>query len=418
MHFAEPFERESEIVDALERAIQMYRELCEDSAALYAPRLAALCRDAGDYMACDIDVDWEAAFGIRLDLALEQCVDGPEQRIPMGWAFGDAPEEFDFRRVRKALCLMRYSAAVYEGYAAKGQNDCWLETAHTLHCLSRLLTCLHGWIGETDDADMRNTRAGLLADSCEGYRRMLDALRRHCDYTRARHSGLPQRTADSRPKAGEGGGTPERELAALERRAYEQDPLADCYNFALKLGSEGLEREAARLQEELRLFLKECFPEADPELVLLNLYACACDRKDCGEALALLLEFDESKAPENAIGRDTLFDYHCMIARCCAEKRDYAAADAHFERANAAMRPMRAWERACFDERWAMCRQDLGDLTGAMDRLWNAMEDLLELKELPVKAWNRMCREYAALLERAGREPEAEAWLKGMLAEQ
>lgn len=422
MNYSQPFCDDLTLVEAIEHAIELYRELCKDNAVLYATKLAALCRDSGDYLAYDIDIVWETTWGFRLDLNSENYVPGmPEQQIPPRPALEDGSEEYDFRRIRKALSLMRYSVALYEDYIAKGQDDCWLDLAQTYFCLSRLLHCLSEWARNIQEDDIEEICVRLLKDSFDGYRKMLAAIRKCALIISVKHYNFEcERDSSSNQSNGAGGQLSEKDLVEFERRAYEINPFAECYNFAVGLSDNGLDEESMLLHEELYRFFKEVHHGADPVLVSMNLYAYACSKSDVDEVLSLLLEIDDTKKKmecSQSKRNGILFDYYYKIAQCYTEKGDPIAADGYFAKAKKAKSYFTPYQHARFNMLWATSKKDAEDLVGSEKLVWEGLECLMSMEDMPADLWNELSCEYASLLIRMGREKEANAWLKEMLVD-
>lgn len=417
MNYSETSYDDQTLVEAMERAIELYRELCEDNTLLYTTKLAALCRNSGEYLAYDIDIVWKTTL---VNLNSESYTpDMPEQQIPLKPKLEDGSEECDFRRIRKALSLMRYSTALYEDYIANGQDDCWLDLAQTYFCLSRLLHRLAEWAKSIQEDDIEEICVKLLKDSFAGYRKMLVAMRKCVSIIPVKHfnSGRKVGASDNQDKTC-GGHLSEKDLAELERRSYEIDPFTECYNFAVGLSDNGLNGEVAQLHEELYRFFKEVHHGADPILVMMNLYAYACSKSNVDEALSLLLEFD--KAEENVeCGwpkcNGILFEYYCKIAQCYMERGNPIAADRYFSKAQRVNSYFTPYQHARFNKLWAMSKEGVGDLAGSEKLVREGLEYLISMEDMPADLWNELSHEYASLLVQTGREKEANVWLSNML---
>lgn len=420
MNYSQPFCDDQELMDAMERAIALYRELCEDNAALYAAKLAELCFHSGDHLAYDIDIVWEKEFDFYIDLSSENYVPGmPEQQIPLNPTLGEASDACDFRRARKALSLMRYSVALYEEYMTMEQEeDLWvsLSLAQAYFGLSRLLYCFSQWIKDIQENGIEEIGLRLLRDSYDGYRKMLAVMRKCAWIMSARRPGFEYKKSTNFNSQKQ---LSEKELVELEEEAYGEDPLAECYNFAVALSDEGLEQEAMQLHEELYHFFKEVYKNANPILVLANLYAYACGKKDVDEMLSILLEFDDSwetHSSRNVLTKgDILYDYYCKIAQCYMKKDNPVAADEWFTKARKERSYFAPYQHAQFNKLWASSKKDMGDLTGAEKLVWEGLECLIQMESIPAELWNSLSREYASLLIQMGRKQEADSWLNGML---
>lgn len=416
MNYSQPFCSDQNLVKAMGHAIELYRDLCKDSAMLYATKLAKLCWASGDYLAYDVDFVWGTTEDYYQNLNSESYVPGmPEQQIPFNLVLEDNSKEYDFRRIRNALSLMRYSVIVYEDYITKEQNDCWIDLAETYFCLSKLLYCLSTWIEDVQENGIKEICMELLLDSFEGYRKMLDSMRKfsthhpHFKYKK----GIPCNQGDI-----DGVEFAEENLVKLEMNAYEDNPIAECYNFAIKLSDNGFNQESVQLHEDLYYFFKEVYQEADPNLVLMNLYAYACSKSDVNKTLSLLLEFDNaekktkySRARLNGI----LFDYYCEIAQCYMEKGDPVEADEYFAKAKETVPYFAPYRLTWFTRLWALNKKDVGDLLGSEKLILEGLECLIVMEDIPAELWNELSQEYASLLISMGKEKEAEAWRNEML---
>lgn len=420
MNYSQPFCNDQVLVEAMENAIELYRELCEDNAVLYDAKLATLCRESGNYLAYDIDIVWEMMWDFCLDLNSENYVLGmPEQQIPLYPDLIDVSQVYDFRRIRKALSLMRYSVAIYEDCVAKGQCEYWIDLAQAYFCLARLLYCLSEWARNIRENDIDVICKRLLMDSFDGYRKMIAAMRNCAMSFYAKYPNI-QHEEDAARSQGDAadGKTSEKELVELEKMAYEEKPFAECYNFAVNLSDYGFEQEEAQLHEDLYHFFKEVYPGPDPVLVMMNLYAYACDKPDVDEVLSLLLEFgdaEEKVTSSQSRSKDILFDFNYKIAQCYMEKDNPAMADRYFAIAKEVWDYFSPYQHAHLNKHWAMCKKGMGDLAGAEKLVWEGLECVMSMEDMPVELWNELSHEYAAVLIQMGREKEADAWLNEML---
>ncbi|MBE6851139.1 MAG: toll/interleukin-1 receptor domain-containing protein [Ruminococcus sp.] len=418
MNYSQPFCDDRIIVKNMELAIRLYRELCEDNELLYAVKLAALCLQSGDYLAFEIDFLWEKALGICLDLDSEKYIsEAPEQGIPLRISTENSADVYDIRRIRKALSLMRYSTALYEAYAAKGYDDCWLELAQAYSCLSRLLSCLSVWIEDVQENRIEEIRMELLKDCCKCYQRMLAVLRTFTE----KYPEIKYKSQDycDLLNAGDDALSDEA-LNELEHLAYEKDPFAECYNFAVQLYENDLDEESLQLHTDLYYFFKEVYPNADAMLVLMNLYVYACSKEHPNEILAVLLEFEDDKqtTQDKLAGSRMLFDYYLKVAQCYLEMADFCTAEQYFTKANEIKPRFYPYEAAEFYGSYAICKKGLGDLTMAETFALKGLEYFMSMEHPPVKEWNKLCQEYASILIQMGKENDAKEWLDEMLPEE
>lgn len=420
MNYSQPFCKHQALMEAMERAIALYRELCEDNAILYAAKLAELCCSSGEYLVYDTDYLWEKEYGFQIDLSTENDVPGmPEQQIPLNQTLSVPSEECDFRRVRKALALLRYSVATYESYMAMGQeDDLWMNIsqAQAYFSLSRQLYIFSQWVELIQENGVEEISLMMLRDSYDGYRKMLAVMRKCALDVSARHPGFEYQSGINFDPHAQ---LSEKELAKLEERAYQEEPFVECYNLAAHLSDKGLEQEAMQLHEELYHFFKEVYKNEDPVLVLTNLYAYACGKTDIDETLAILHEFDVSEeklsSPLLLPQEDILFRYHYKIAQCYMEKGNPVAADESFARARKACSDIEPYQHAQLNQLWASSKRSLGDLAGAEKLVWEGLDCLMQMETIPAEMWNSLSREYASLLIQMGRKQEADSWLNGML---
>lgn len=425
MNYTSQFASDEALVGAMERAVQLFRGLCDENEAFYADKLAALCLASGDYLAMELDYSWEDELGVHLDLGTEAFVPGmPEQEIPLDTVIDAGDGALDIRRMRKALSLMRYSTVLYARCRSMGQYDCLADAVNAHHCLALLLTCLADDIGDEEEETLRAVREGILMDvtACCQQMIMLQSLcmrrlrEKQLDKP-ARMGGTPRSPLGGQPPAAEE--LTEERLLELERQAYARDPLVDCYNHALDLAGAGHRDRAYQLHAALYDHFSE-FPVGDPVLILMNLIAYAAGKDDPDERLAVLMTIDDAVREEAAgsgvRGSRQLFRYWYMAAACCQELADHAVSDDFFARADALRRYATA-DLEEFDGMWAVCKRMLGDMETAESLMLSALDRLMFMKDKPVDIWNRLCREYACLLEQMGKDEEAEAWLQEVLPE-
>lgn len=416
MNYSQRFCSDQNLVKAIGYTIELHRELCKDSATLYAAKLAKLCWTSGDYLANDVDFR-RAAEDYYHDLNPESYVPGtPEQRIPVVPEFVDNFEEYDFLRIRKALSLMRYGVIVYEDYISEGQSDCWIDLAEACFCLSRLLYCLSVWIEDVQINGIEKIRMELLLDSFKGYRKMLKSMRNFL----VQHPHFKYERSGTRCSSSnmDSDSLVEKDLVRLEMEAYEDNPFAECYNFALALSNNGLNQESVQLHEDLYHFFKEVYQEANPNLILMNLYAYACSKPDVDETLSLLVEFDsvEEKEKYNQPRfNDTLFDYYCEIAQCYMEKRNPTAAERYFAKAKETKSYFTPYQYTWFSQLWALNKKNAGDLPGSEKLILEGLEFLMRMDEIPAELWNELSQEYVSLLILMKKTKEADVWRNEML---
>lgn len=419
MNYSQTFHSDKILSQAMELAIGLYRELCEDNAVLYAPKLAALCRSSGVYLSYDIDIVWEKVLDLNLDLNSEDFVPGmPEQLIPTNTAQDDDLGDYDFRRMRKALSLMRYSVALYENYLAKGQDDCWIDLGESYFYLARLLHLFSNRVKHIPGDSAEEIRIKLLKDSVDGYLKMFGAIRKCSKLLAAQYPNIEPKEYPSYNIDDAADQHSEKQLLELEKIAYDRNPFMECFNFAADLLDNGFDMEAMQLHGEMYHFFKEVYPGVNPVWALMNLYNYACGKSNIDEKLSLLLEFDESK--EETIrsiwqGKGALFDHYYEIARCYMEKGNSCTADKYYAKAkNTGIRlalDSKAWLNKC----WASCKKEAGDFPGAEKLVWEGLECLMSMEDMPAELWNELSLEYISLLNQMGREQEANAWLNEML---
>ncbi len=417
MNYAEPFSSEQIIVDSMERAIELYRELYEENALLYAEKIASLCGISGNYLAVEYDMIWENDLGILINLNSEQFVPNkPEQKILLEQQMDQDDEVCDIRRIRKALSLIRYSVTVYENYVAKGQDDCWIELAEAYFDLSMLLNYFSQWIDNVQQDNIDEIYAQLLTDGFDGYKKMLIAMRKYAFIVSSKFHDIKGKKFN-RVSCAKNGSYSEKELVDLEYKAYDRDPFVECYNFAIRLYDNDLEEEANQLHEALYHFFKEVEKDTDSALVLMNLSAYASSKNDMDERLALLLEFDDSDEDDVLSGwqgRETLFSHYCEIAECYMKKYCFSNANKYFGKAKKISHFFRNPRQAIFNKKWSECKKNMGDFAGAENKIWEGLESLLSMKHIPKDIWNDLSHEYVSLLIQTGREKEANEWRNEM----
>lgn len=421
MNYSQPFSSDQDIVEIMECTLQLYQDLCNDNPEVYSEKLASFCFLSAEYLSVELDFVWEKTIGVHLKLDTEKYVPGtPEQDIPLSFAISNDYEEYDVKRIRKALSLMRYGIALYEGCIANDQTDCSPDIVESYYRLARLLTYLLSLIEDVEENTIQAVCKSLFADISHCYQRVLKIHGAYMNVLRGKYPDrFSNKKTNSHPQQSDirsSSKPSEQELLALEEKAYSHAPLEECYDFAVKLAYNDYADESHHLHADLHHFFKDTSFSGNPQLQLMNLSEHASNIEDIDEALSILLEFDVDRCRQD-IRNGPLFDYYYLIATLYLRKNNFSEANQYLGKANA-VRKHSSCDISIFYYSWAVCKKNLADLAGAELLILEGIEALMTMNSPPPTEWNKLCREYISILNLLGKTSEAEEWLNELLPEE
>ena len=271
MNYSQPFCSIDELVNNTEKALRILGELYEDEKVTFAERIASLSLCFAEYLAIEMDFLWEDELDIVLDLSLEEIIgESPEQKLLLELKIFDGyGNQYDIRRIRKTLSLMRYSVSLYRKTAVQKEFHCLIELVYAYFCLARMLYCLSGWLSAEEDNEIKNIRREVLLDGYLNYKLMLETLSSFPKNQTVNLSDMGENEIVTRvphviysidDEEQDSSEPPKIDIDALlelEKAIYSKNLFSECYNYAVELSENGFNEEAMDLHTNLYFYFKE-----------------------------------------------------------------------------------------------------------------------------------------------------------------
>lgn len=436
MNFVQQFCGDKYLISCAEKALKLLKELYQEGKGGSVERLASLSLKFANYLALDIDLVWEKELDIILDLELEKTIGRtPEQMIPLDLKILDDDEnEYDIRRIRKTLALMRYSVSLYNAIVKQEELHCLIELADAYFCLGRMLSCLSCWISDLELSEIKNIHSKLMIDCYLSYKSMLEVmslvLKKQKNHSSVnvekvdvnRYRCITEDFDDGKKTTIEETNVDTSTLLEQEEATYSKNPFSECYNFAVKLSEYGLLEESIQLHTDLYVYFKKVNYKEDIVLVLMNLYEYALCKTDTNEMLSIFIDFEESYLQEYDLKHSWVTDgyvflYYSKIAQCYMQNGDYVNADKYFDKADKYSEYMECLDIASFVCEWAKCKTYLGKLDKGEELSLIGIERLMKMSNPPVEKWNELCKTYSDILMRMGKIRDANDWSSEIIGE-